>query len=130
MGALARAVDTHPTTISAMIFGERKTSVEIIEGAADALRVDVSTVFEWVGVSRVEAKPFEAHPDAALLSADERHAINEMIRLLARSKRAGEEHDRSAATKKPASDPANQSDYTLATDRQEHTIESEQVDET
>lgn len=91
-----------------MIFGERQTSVEILEGVAEALRVDPSVVFGWVGLSRVEASPFEAHPDAALLTLDERHAINEMIRLLARSKRGGGEHGRSSATKPPAPGPADQ----------------------
>lgn len=89
MRRLADKAETTTTTISAMIYGRRDTRPEIVELVAEKLGVPVQTVFEWVRMSRTEARPFTPHRDAALLDSEERDAVNELIRLLARSKRQG-----------------------------------------
>lgn len=89
MRALAAAMDTHTSTVSAMIHARRKTSSSIIARAAVALRMEdrVAEVFAWAGVSRSEADSFDPHPDADLLSAEERKAVNDLISLLVRGRR-------------------------------------------
>lgn len=103
MSALARAAsdhaneNIHTSTISSMIFGERETSRVVIGAVAKALGVDVRQVEDWVGNARQVAKPFRPHADADLLDADERRAVNELIRLMALPKRGGGARERSAA---------------------------------
>jgi transcriptional regulator with XRE-family HTH domain len=101
MRALAERAGTTTSTISKMIAGTRVTSNEVVERVADALGMSerVGEVMSWVDRVRSEAKPFSPHPDANLLTSEEQEAINEMIRLLALSKKAqggGEREDSSA----------------------------------
>lgn len=88
MTQLAVQVGAHTSTISAMVFGSRETKPDIVEAVADALRVDRVTVFEWVGRARAQEKPFQPHPDADLLTAEEQDVVNHLIRLLAKGRAA------------------------------------------
>jgi hypothetical protein len=90
MSALGRAAGgVHTSTISAMMFGERETSPQVVDAVAEALRLPRSQVHEWVGRALSEPRRFEPHPDADLLDSDERAAVNELIRLLARPRKTG-----------------------------------------
>lgn len=84
MTALATAVGSHPSTISAMMYGDRKTNGRLVAKVAVALRMEdrLSEVYNWVGRASDSLASFEPHPDADLLSADERKTINDLIRLL------------------------------------------------
>lgn len=84
MSALARKVDVHTSTISAMVHGRRDTDPGTVASVAAALKQDTLTVFEWVGLARSEKQPFVPHPDADLLDQEGRDAVNELIRVLAR----------------------------------------------
>ncbi len=87
MSALARAVEVHTTTIGAMMFGDRATQPETVDKVAKVLGRPRDEVYGWVGKALGVAEPFEPHADADLLDAHERKAVNELIRLLAVSKR-------------------------------------------
>lgn len=95
MSRLAEAAQTHASTISAMMYGTRQTSPEVVERVVDALFAHEADshrrrreVNGWIGRALSEdAAPFVPHPDAALLSPVEQKAVNEMIRLLAASKK-------------------------------------------
>ena len=91
MNALASKVGAHTSTISAMMHGTRKTSGALIAKVAIALRMEdeVNDVFGWVGRARTEAEPFKPHPDSDLLTADERQAVNELIRLMVLNRKVG-----------------------------------------
>lgn len=108
MTKLAEAAGTHPSTVGAMMYGTRKTSQDVIDRVAAALWPGVADaarrrreVREWVGQALETASPFEPHPDADLLTMKERQAVNELIRLLAASKRQGGEADDATTTNEP-----------------------------
>ncbi len=97
MSRLAEESGVHASTISAMMYGDRKTRVESVDKVAEAIATrlpgdDVARrardVRALVDQAFASNKPFDLHPDAALLDQKERAVVNELIRLLARSKRA------------------------------------------
>ena len=98
-----------------MMYGDRSSKPEKVDAVADAiarkLGYEDSTdirhgIHEWVGRALTEDKPFIPHPDADLLDRQERDAVNELIRLLALSKKQGGEADGDAApTNPPGSGP-------------------------
>lgn len=105
MRRLADEAGTTTSTISAMIHGTRDTSGAIIQRVAVALKMgrQAEQVSQWVGLARSQPRPFQAHRDADLLTAEEQEAVNELIRLLALPKKqGGGERDRSSAQKTPA----------------------------
>lgn len=98
MRKLAEAADTHPTTISAMMYGERETKPEVVDAVVEAIAMRIRAddqrrsnlrreIHLMVGRALQESEPFALHPDADLLTPAERKAVNEMIRLLALSKK-------------------------------------------
>lgn len=87
--ALAERTKTHPSTLSAMASGTRETGSDVIARVAEALRVDVRTVSEWVGQARAVRAPYQPPQDANLLDDQEREAVDRLISLLARSKKRG-----------------------------------------
>lgn len=97
MSALSTASGVHTSTISAMMFGERRTTPESVELVAHAIadripgRKDpvIIRVHDLIGRAMTIAEPFEVNRDVELLDADERKLVNEMIRLLAASKKRG-----------------------------------------
>lgn len=93
MRALATAAGTTASTISHMMYGTRATKREVLESVIVALRMTdrADIVEEWVGRARTQVEPFKPHPDANLLTSDEQKAVNEIIRLMALSKKRGGE---------------------------------------
>lgn len=99
MSALSRYSNVHPSTISAMMYGDRKTSGATVDRVAEAIisrskGADPSAirarVYDLVGRALGVPAPFEPHPDANLLTLQERNAVNELIRLLAAPKKSGQ----------------------------------------
>ncbi len=116
MTALAKASGVHASTIGEMMYGTRKTQKETVDKVAAAIFPEGSSthwdrrrrdVHRWVGRA-LGTRPFEPHPDADLLDAREQWTVNELIRLLALSKRTDANN---AANKIPT-----KSDYGLAAD--------------
>ena len=107
MSALGEAAKhTHTSTIGRLMYREGDTSAETIEKVVDALaqagpwsRETVQRrVRALVGHDLENATPFAPHPDADLLTSDERAAVNELIRLMALpKKRGGGEREGSSA---------------------------------
>lgn len=96
MSALSRHSGVHPSTISAMMYGDRKTSGATVDRVVDAIaersprrdpREIRARVYDLVGRALGVPVPFEPHPDANLLTLQERNAVNELIRLLAAPKK-------------------------------------------
>lgn len=88
--ALARAIDVHVSTLTAMANGTRQTEQEIVDKVADALSLDRRVVAEWVGRARDEASPFIPAEGADLMSNEERAAVNKLISLLVKPKIGGQ----------------------------------------
>ena len=82
MRRLAAAVGVHTSTISAMIHGDRDTSPETVAKVAEVLGVDVVRVSRWVGQARTVAAPYQPPAEAALLTARQRKAVDELIRSM------------------------------------------------
>lgn len=89
LSELGRRVDAHTSTLSAMITGQRETRQEIVDKVAEALRVDPVTVAQWVGRARTEKLPYKPHPDADLMTDEERAAVNGIIGLFVKQRRGG-----------------------------------------
>lgn len=96
MSALGEASGVHPSTISAMMYGDRKTQRASVDKVADAITRRLSgknpgdikyRIHQMVGRALGDDTPFRPHPDADLLDPQERQAVNELIRLLTASKR-------------------------------------------
>lgn len=104
MSALGRKAKVHPSTISEMMYGTRRTTSESVEKVARALypgdgrmaEKRRQQVHEWVGRALAEPKPFAPHPDANLLDGKEREVVNELIRLLTASKKGQVQEPRAA----------------------------------
>lgn len=89
--ALAERAGVAPETVRRMIRGDGVADPEnTVPAVAEALRLSPVTVSKWVGQARTIREPYAPPGDANLLSRDERKAIDEMIRLLAASKRGAE----------------------------------------
>lgn len=96
MSRLAEESGVHASTISAMMYGDRATRPETVEkvavtiagrlGGGDPAR-RAREIRQLVNEALDQEEPFKLHPDAALLDQTERAAVNELIRLLARSKK-------------------------------------------
>lgn len=98
MTRLAEASGVHASTISSMMYGDRKAKAASVDKVADALSSALraanpsevrKAVHDLVGRTLNVAAPFEPHPDADLLTTKERQAVNELIRLLAAPKKMG-----------------------------------------
>lgn len=101
--ALAQAIGTHTSTLTAMRDGERSTDQATVDKVSKALHLDPRTVAKWIGRTRSERDPYTPPAEANLLDRDEREAIDRMIELLARSKMIGGSSDdrQSEAQKSP-----------------------------
>lgn len=101
---LAERMGVSTSTASAMVYGTRVTDVANVDAAAEALRLDPLTVTEWVDRVRTVKAPYQPPSVANLLGQDERDAVDQLIRLLARSKtREGETDAHSAEARKKSS---------------------------
>ena len=116
-GALGKASGVAVETVRRLVLAMGSASPETVQAVAEALGKDVRVISKWVGQARKVRSPYIAPPQADLLDDDERKAITQMIRLLAKSKvsrrsnvseirRAGPDLSSAAAskTKKPPND--------------------------
>ena len=101
MSALSAKTGLHTSTISDLIAGRRKPTVESVQALAAALGSDIA---EWLGVSILER--YEPTPEADLLTARQRKAITELIRSFVADEREGGGAHGAAATKEASADPA------------------------
>lgn len=103
MTRLAEAAGVHASTVGAMMYGTRESSADTIDAVAQAVATALRMenprrrrelrrlIHEWAGRSLTEPSKFLPHPDADLLTKDEREAVNELIRLLAASRKTRNE---------------------------------------
>lgn len=111
--ALATHVGSNPSTIAHMRAGTRKPKPETVRRIADALRISVRTLSEWVDQSRSVEAPYIAPPEADLLTHEERKAVDQLIRVMAASK-VGVKPTALTSEDQPAKVDEKQSDYVLA----------------
>lgn len=91
-----------PSTVTAIVNGRSKPSPATIQKIADALRLDVRIVGEWVGQARTERAPYTPPAEADLLTHRQRRAVDEMIRAIVADREGTDEPE--AGT--PVPDPA------------------------
>ena len=113
--ALAQAIGTHTSTLTAMRDGERSTDQATVDKVSKALHLDPRTVAKWIGRTRSERDPYTPPAEANLLDRDEREAIDRMIELLARSKMiGGSSDDRQSEAEKSPLEVAGRGEMTRA----------------
>lgn len=103
MSALSTATGLHTSTISDLIAGRRKATVESVQALVAALGDDVAG---WLGVAVRER--FVPPPEADLLTTRQRKAITELIRSFVAADQEelmGNADQHPAATRKPGSRP-------------------------
>jgi hypothetical protein len=91
--ALAEAIGKHPSTLTAMRDGTRKTDQATIDAVAKALRLDPRLIAKWAGRARSETDPYVPPSEANLLDRDERDAVDRLISLLVRPRMTGDSSD-------------------------------------
>lgn len=84
---LARASNVAAETVRQMIIGGRVPEPENVKRVAKALNKDVREVSAWVNQRRSVLSDYEVPAEVALLDQDERDAITNLIRVMAKSKR-------------------------------------------
>jgi hypothetical protein len=104
MRALAESAGIAPETVRRAVIGSGRASQSTLEAISRALRVDVTVVGQWVGQSREVSKRYQPPDEAHVLDEQERKAVDQVIRMLARARREGEEHGRSST---PIAKPGN-----------------------
>lgn len=83
LSRLAEEAGVHTTTVSRMVKGTSTTRPEHVAAVAEALRVDVRIVSEWVNQDRSEARPYEVPAEVNLLTKRQQEALTELIRSIA-----------------------------------------------
>ena len=83
MNALAKMSNTHTSTITAMVFSDKKTDQAVVDRVAAALNKDVRTVSQWAGRSRTIREPYVPPIEADMLTVRQRRAVSELIRSMA-----------------------------------------------
>lgn len=91
--ALAEAIGKHPSTLTAMRDGTRKTDQATIDAVAKALHLDPRLIAKWAGRARSETDPYVPPSEANLLDRDERDAVDRLISLLVRPRMTGDSSD-------------------------------------
>lgn len=112
MRRLAEMTDSSTSTISYMIHGGRNTDAEIISRVAKELRLPLTTVYEWVGVSGVSGDSFMWPREVDQLSDRQRRAVRELIRSMVDPE--GESRGRKAVQRRADDEPLPQDAYRLA----------------
>lgn len=110
---LAEMADVSTSTVTKMVGGTRKPSVSTVQKVADALRVDASDVWEWIGRGSEGIRTYHVPDEVHLLTPRQQNALTELIRATAEeqqrlraiaAEREGGEADGDAApTKSPSS---------------------------
>lgn len=83
MRYLAECAGTTTTTITKMIFGERRTDPETVATVAEILGVNPVEVSEWAHQARTVRASYRVPSEVHLLSGREQAAISELIRAIA-----------------------------------------------
>jgi hypothetical protein len=91
--ALAEAIGKHPSTLTAMRDGTRRTDQATIDAVAKALHLDPRLIAKWAGRARSETDPYVPPSEANLLDRDERDAVDRLISLLVRPRMTGDSSD-------------------------------------
>lgn len=96
MTKLGEESGVHPSTISALMYGDRAAKSDTVDAIANALAKGMRAdspgdvryrVRKLMGVTPGDREPFKPHPDADLLSPTERQTINDLIGMLALPKK-------------------------------------------
>lgn len=97
--ALARAVDLHTSTVTALVDGKRKRDPKHVAAVAEALKVSVAQVSRWLDLSVEVGGPYEPPPSSMYLTEPEREAISRLIKVMTSDRlEGGGEHGDSAPT--------------------------------
>ena len=97
------------STVTGLVFGDRRSSDATMQAVADALRLQVTTIRAWAAAALGESKPFVLPAEANRLSRRERDAVLAVVRAMLDP---GEDPDDPGPIKSP--EPATQHDFTLA----------------
>lgn len=92
---LAIRASMAPSTVTKIVAGRSKPSPATIRKIADALRLDVRIVGEWVGQARTEREPYSPPAEADLLTQRQRRAVDEMIRAIVADREGTDDPDES-----------------------------------
>lgn len=98
---LGEMAGVHTTTLTKMVAGKSKPTVETVEKIATALKVEPEVVSGWLGFEMPVRTPYEPPSEGALLTDRQRDALSEVIRSIAVEQRAGEGHEQRSAPMKP-----------------------------
>lgn len=88
---LAELAGVSTSTITLMVEGRRKTSLETVRKVADALRVSPSEVGKWLGREQ-DVRPWDVPAEVELLTERQQKALTELIRAIAAADTTGGEH--------------------------------------
>lgn len=112
--ALAEHLGIGTSTITNIRAGNAKPKPATVAKIADALRIDVRELSRWIGQTREVAKPYSPPSEADLLDQRERDALDEIIRVMAASKKRPVKDETLTTTNQPTVVDASQDDYILA----------------
>lgn len=98
------------STVTGLVFGDRRSSDATMQAVADALRLQVTTIREWAAAALGEAKPFLLPAEANRLGRREREAVLAVVRAM-----LDPGDDDPGPITEP--EPATQHDYRLAARR-------------
>jgi len=104
MRQLAERAEVTTTTVTKMIFGERRTDPETVATVAEILGVNPVEVSEWAHQARTVRASYRVPSEVHLLSGREQAAISELIRAIA-EEREGRGRD-AAASRQAGGSPA------------------------
>ena len=112
--ALAEHLGIGTSTITNIRAGNAKPKPATVAKIADALRVDVRELSRWIGQTREVAKPYTPPSEADLLDQRERDALDEIIRVMAASKKRPVKAEPLTSPNQPAAVDDSQKNYDLA----------------
>jgi len=112
--ALAEHLGIGTSTITNIRAGNAKPKPATVAKIANALRVDVRELSRWIGQTREVAKPYTPPSEADLLDQRERDALDEIIRVMAASKKRPVKAEPLTSPNQPAAVDDSQKNYDLA----------------
>jgi transcriptional regulator with XRE-family HTH domain len=80
--ALSEKTGIGTSTVTGLVFGDRRSSEQTMQAVADALRLEVTTIREWAAAALGESGPFELPAEANRLTRRERDAILGVVRAM------------------------------------------------
>ena len=115
--ALAEAIGIGTSTITNIRAGNANPKPATVTKIAKALNVDVRELSRWIGQSREVVTPYTPPSEADLLDQRERDALDEIIRVMAASKKRPDKPVKLTSVDQPAEVDEKQSDYDLVSYR-------------